>query len=216
VADSSRARPPRADEARGSALPTRRSWPSGATRSIVAAVGPLAALAGLTILLSLRPRDDVPRDPDAVVVLGGAGHERLELGIELGKRYNAALVLSSSAIAYGRRRGLVCGTDVLCLVPEPETTTGEARTVAELADVHGWHHVTVATSRFHSSRARVLFRQCLGDRVTVVGARAPDGQARDAATHLREALGTMAALTVRPACAQGRSLVLRRSHRRAP
>jgi uncharacterized SAM-binding protein YcdF (DUF218 family) len=173
--------------------------PSGGSWWIALTAGSFAALTG-TMIAALRPRDDVPQNPDAVVVLGGAGYERLELGIELSERHGAVLVLSSSAIAYGRRRGLVCGQEVLCHTPQPETTTGEARTLARLADHHGWDHITVATSRFHTTRARVLFRQCLGDRVTVVGARAPDGRGRGPLAHLREAVGTIAALTIRRAC----------------
>ena len=187
--------------------------PSGGCWWIAFAAGSFAALAGSTIV-ALRPRDDEPRNPDAVVVLGGAGYERLELGIELSTCHDAVLVLSSSAIAYGRRRGLVCGEDVLCHIPQPETTTGEARAIARLADGHGWNHVTVATSRFHSTRARVLFRQCLGDRVTLVGAPAPDGRARGLPTHLREAVGTIAALTIRRACPRGGSTALLRGGQR--
>lgn len=160
-------------------------------------VGLLVAAAGLF----LRPRDDVPRDPDAVVVLGGAGQERADLGLELVERFDATLVLSSSASIFGGRRGVVCGEDALCFEPDPATTTGEARNVAEFAERHGWEHVTVATSRFHTTRTRVLFRQCLGDRVTVVGTPPADGAwSFSPRRDLREAVGTLAALTVRRAC----------------
>ena len=164
--------------------------------------------AGLALVLSgaavaaLWPRNDVPRDPDAVVVLGGAGYERAELGIELADRYDAMLVLSSSAINFGRERGADCQHDpaILCLYPQPATTAGEARTVAALVEERGWGHVTVATSDFHTTRARVLFRQCLGDRVSVVGARPSESWARGLPTHVAEAAATVAALTTRRAC----------------
>ena len=165
--------------------------------------------AGLALVLSgaavaaLWPRNDVPRDPDAVVVLGGAGYERAELGIELAERYDAVLVLSSSAINFGRERGVACEQypAVRCLYrPQPATTAGEARAVAALVEESGWDHVTVATSDFHTTRARVLFRQCLGDRVSVVGARPSESWARGLRTYLVEAVGTVAALTTRRAC----------------
>ena len=164
--------------------------------------------AGLALVLSgaavaaLWPRNDVPRDPDAVVVLGGAGYERAELGIELAEHYDATLVLSSSAINFGRERGADCQHDpaILCLYPQPATTAGEARTVAALVEERDWDHVTIATSDFHTTRARVLFRQCLGDRVTVVGARPSERWVRGQRTYFREAAGTVAALTVRRAC----------------
>lgn len=148
---------------------------------------------------ALWPRDDEPQDPDAVVVLGGAGRERAELGIELSQRYDAQLVLSSSAAVFGESQGAECGVDTLCIDPVPETTVGEARAIAHLAAENGWGHVTVATSRFHTTRARIAFRQCLGDAVTVVGAVAPDRRG-EFWRHLREAVATAATLTVQRAC----------------
>jgi uncharacterized SAM-binding protein YcdF (DUF218 family) len=171
------------------------------SRRIVTATSAIAAgVLLLTGYLVFAPRDDEPRDPDAVIVLGGAGVERTRLGIELANRYEAELVLSSSAIYYGQRLGLECGVHVRCLHPEPQTTRGEAMTMGELAETEGWNHVTVATSRFHTTRARALFRQCLGDHVTVVGARPPDGGDVRFGRRLREAVGTIAAWTVQRAC----------------
>lgn len=72
--------------------------------------------------------------------------------------------------------------------------------VRDLVDEHGWEHVTVATSRFHTTRARVLFRQCLGDRVTVVGALPSDGEDRSLRVYTREAGATIVAATVQRAC----------------
>jgi uncharacterized SAM-binding protein YcdF (DUF218 family) len=165
------------------------------------AAGLAFVVAGAAVA-AMWPRSDVPRDPDAVVVLGGAGFERAELGIELAERYGAMLVLSSSAINFGRERGADCQHDptILCSYPQPATTAGEARTVAALVEERGWDHVTVATSDFHTTRARVLFRQCLGDRVTVVGARPSANWARGLPTYAAEAAATLAALTTRRAC----------------
>jgi uncharacterized SAM-binding protein YcdF (DUF218 family) len=147
------------------------------------------------------PRDDVPRDPDAVVVLGGGGPERAELGIELAERYDAALVLSSSAAIFGRWQGRECGVDALCFEPSPENTAGEAENVAALAEEHGWGHVTVATSDFHTSRSRYLFRQCLGrDAVTVVGAEVDRDAGAQLRLLLRESTAIVAGATLRRAC----------------
>jgi uncharacterized SAM-binding protein YcdF (DUF218 family) len=149
--------------------------------------------------VAMWPRDDVPLDPDAVVVLGGAGPERAQLGIELRDRFDTTLVLSTSAIHFAREEGVGCGPRVICIFrPLPETTIGEARRVAELADDRGWDRITVVTTRFHTTRARVLFRQCLGDDVSVVGAEAGGG--RGLWTYLEETAGTIAGFTFRRAC----------------
>jgi len=163
-------------------------------------IGVVLAALSIAFVRFLLPTDDVPRDPDVVVVLGGAGGERAELGIELAERYDAQLVLSSSAAVFGEKQGRTCGRDAICIEPEPESTRGEAREVARLAEQEGWQHVTVATTAFHTSRSRFLFRQCLGDRVTVVGA---PSEARPATTPLlllREGLGVIAGATFQRAC----------------
>ena len=152
--------------------------------------------AGTTI--AMWPRDDIPDHPDAIVVLGGGRAERVQLGIELRDRYDATLVLSASAWGHGYNLGLRCDVDAICVRPYPATTRGEASTIAALTETYGWDHVTVATTRFHTTRARVLFRQCLGDRVSVVGARPTE--ARGLTTYVRETVGTLAALTVRRSC----------------
>ena len=155
---------------------------------------------GLAFAWFMVPRDDVPRDPDAVVVLGGAGEERAQRGIALAARYDAQLVLSSNARFYAAAQGTVCDRDAICFEPVPENTVGEARNVAELAERHGWDHVTVATSDFHTSRTRFLFRQCLGDDVTVVGASREDRPRLVPQLLLREAVGVLAGATVERAC----------------
>jgi uncharacterized SAM-binding protein YcdF (DUF218 family) len=159
------------------------------------------AVAGLA--LYVMPRDDrVPPSADVVVVLGGAGPERAELGIELADEHDLDLVLSSSASIFARWQGRACNEDAICFEPSPENTAGEAQNMARMAEERGWEHVVVATSNFHTSRSRMLFRQCLGaDRVTVIGRTAAD-RASDTTPRLmlREATGVVAGLTIARAC----------------
>ena len=78
--------------------------------------------------------------------------------------------------------------------------TGSMRhsTLVELADEHGWDEVVVVTSDFHTARSRLLFRQCLGDRVAVVGA------SREGSVGFRQQLtevaGIVVGATIRRAC----------------
>jgi uncharacterized SAM-binding protein YcdF (DUF218 family) len=175
--------------------------PTGLWRSIIATGLSLAVFAALTAAV-LWPRNDDPQNPDAIVVLGGAGPERVQLGIQLRERYDAELVLSALAIGFGVYAGVDCRTDpdVACLNPEPRTTAGEARAIRRLVEERDWSHVTVATARFHSTRARVLLRQCLGDRVTIVGADPSPQYRRTVFDYVSEAVGTVAAATFQRAC----------------
>ena len=140
------------------------------------------------------PRDDVPIDGDVVVVLGGGDDERTELGIELTERFGVPLVLSSTARDSAAHLGWTCGRDAICFAPVPGSTAGEARTVAAMAETHGWEHV-VATSSFHTSRSRVLFEQCLSEgRVSLLGRPPPDGPQTTPRLVLRESFGVIAGI----------------------
>lgn len=176
------------DEASRSKRSRKRLW---------AAICILICIAVGTVY-AMWPRNDTPDQPEAVVVLGGAGIERVELGNRLRREYDAILVLSAQAPDYGWHLGLVCGRDAICIEPGESSTAGEAQAVAALVAEQGWRHVTIATSNFHTTRSRILFRQCLGDRVTVVGA--PPQHRRGLGTYPREMVATLAALTIRRAC----------------
>jgi uncharacterized SAM-binding protein YcdF (DUF218 family) len=159
----------------------------------------LLAVIGGALARWTTPRDDPVDSPDVVVVLGGAGEERAELGGALHERYDVRLVLSSSAQDFGADLGYTC-PPALCIVTDPETTAGEARGVARLAERYGWGEVVVVTTDFHTPRARLLFRQCLGGRVSVVGAPPADGDARGLRTRLNELAGMLAGSTFSRAC----------------
>jgi uncharacterized SAM-binding protein YcdF (DUF218 family) len=52
----------------------------------------------------------------------------------------------------------------------PYSTRGEARTVVRLAGARGWRSIVVVTSRFHVTRAHMLFRRCWHGPLSMVGA----------------------------------------------
>jgi uncharacterized SAM-binding protein YcdF (DUF218 family) len=168
--------------------------------SIVLVVSVIAlAVVGGALTRWTAARDDTIGSPDAVIVLGGAGPERAELGTELHERYEVPLVLSSSAQVFGSRLGYSC-PPAICITTDPETTTGESRGVARLAEQYGWNEVVVVTTDFHTARARLLFRQCLGERVAVVGASRTGGDGPGLKRRLNEVAGMVAGSTVLRAC----------------
>lgn len=159
-----------------------------------------ATVAAAAAVLALVPRNDEVGDVDAVIVLGGSGMERLELGVALATERDAPLVLSAEGIDRGAAAGLTCDVEVVCVNPEPATTAGEALTMHELAAERGWDRVAVATSDFHTNRSRALFRQCFGDRVDVVGADTPTTVRGEIYRSTRELVGHVAGRTLRRAC----------------
>lgn len=109
---------------------------------------------------------------DAVVVLGGEHDGREEFGIALARRLGAATVLLSNPYpADDPTMRPLCSprteeTDVriLCFVPDPSTTHGEASATRRFAQDYGWSSVAVVTWRYHLPRARLVFHRCLDDR----------------------------------------------------
>jgi uncharacterized SAM-binding protein YcdF (DUF218 family) len=155
------------------------------------------ALAAVGVVAAV-PRDDtLPDRVDAVVALGGSD-ARVALARDIAAEHDADLVLSSGSIFYGQGQGLACDVDAICLRPDPDTTVGEARGMAELAASHDWGTVAVATSSFHVNRSRLLFRQCLDD-VAVVGTEDPASPMTPWLT-LEELAGMLASVTVQRAC----------------
>lgn len=145
---------------------------------ILTAVGVCVAgiLAVTGYLLFTRPHGDPLSKADAIVVLGGENDGRLEYGLSLARQgYANTVVLSNSysdkpADLPDFQRACASGSPtvtVLCFVPDPFTTRGEAMYVARLAKQHNWRHVIVVSWNYHTVRARYVFHQCFTGDVTV-------------------------------------------------
>lgn len=140
----------------------------------------LAAWIAVTIRVVFLPAEDEPGRADAVVVLAGSKHERLDRGLELmSDGVSQTLVISDGLDPRQPRANRLCrqgrgdGFRVLCFTPDPDSTRGEARAVGELSDMLGWRRVLLVTSTFHVTRARMLFDRCLEADVDAVGAPYP-------------------------------------------
>jgi uncharacterized SAM-binding protein YcdF (DUF218 family) len=145
-------------------------------RWILIVVGVLVlAWVAATVRFLFVPVEDDPGKADAIVVLSGSKHERLDRGLELVREGVApVLVISGGLDPRQPRANELCrdggeSFSVTCFTPDPDSTRGEARTVADLARENGWKRVLVVTSRFHVTRARMLFDRCTDADVDAVG-----------------------------------------------
>ncbi|ETD30520.1 YdcF family protein [Williamsia sp. D3] len=110
---------------------------------------------------------------DAIVVLGGEHDGREKYGLQLATQGYADIVLLSNPYQAGD--GLMkqaCSSStrqvkVVCFLPNPGTTRGEAIFTQQMAERFGWGHVIVVTWRYHLQRTRYIFSQCFGGRATV-------------------------------------------------
>ena len=140
-------------------------------------------LAAGAVVLTLRfvffPTEDAVGHANAIVVLSGSKHERLDRGLELARQGVApVLVISNGYDPSQPGAPQLChhgapGFHVICFTPDPDSTRGEAEAVGRLARTHAWKRVLVVTSRFHVTRARMLFDRCLDGDVDAVGVTYP-------------------------------------------
>lgn len=139
---------------------------TAARRLLAVAVVLLAAVALLTARYILWPADDETGRADAVVLLAGGDGERQAHALRLMESGVApVLVVSHGTECAGRPY------EVVCFMPQPDRTQGEARGAARIARERGWRSLVVVTSTYHVSRSRMLFRRCFDGEVRVVGAR---------------------------------------------
>ena len=132
-----------------------------------------------TTVLFVRPREDSPARVDAVVVLSGSRKYRLPRALELMRTGVAPTLVISNGLdpSWRQARSLCRGGEsrfrVVCFVPNPDSTRGEAEAVSRLAARQDWRRVVLVTSRFHVTRARMLFDRCFDGDVGAVGTGSP-------------------------------------------
>ena len=196
-----------------SAPPRARTPPDGAhgvTRSklrrrlLVALSAVVVVFLALSLRLFVWPTTHDASRADVVLVLDGGDGERLRKERELMAR-DAAPILAVSA---GRElepdeAGGLCSEpqrfEVVCFVPTSDSTRGEARAFAKLAQQNGWEDVALVTSTYHVTRARMLIERCFDGRLRAVTASPGRDPLHWAARIGHEWLGTIDA-TVRRSC----------------
>jgi uncharacterized SAM-binding protein YcdF (DUF218 family) len=134
-------------------------------------------VAACLVLFTWSPWETgAPAHADAVIVLSG-GRERLPPAMALVRR-GVAPVLAISSVGRTRpwplgqrlcRRGRYAGAAVICFDAKPYSTQGEARAVERLVRARQWSRIVVVTSRFHVTRAHMLFRRCYDGGLWTVG-----------------------------------------------
>jgi len=107
---------------------------------------------------------------DAIVVLDGAG-PRLEVALRLARRRAAPIILLSvPSVQWNCPHWSTPGVRVVCFVPVPATTRGEAQFAAAQARAFGWKSLIVVSSVPQDTRARLRVERCFRGQVEVVTA----------------------------------------------
>jgi hypothetical protein len=142
-------------------------------RVLVLLVLVLAALAVASTILFVRPREDHPVRVDAILVLAGNATDRVPEGLRLWHAGVAPTLVLSRDTDDDFPRGLCGRPRVVCFQADPYSTIGEAESFAPIARRRGWKRVLLVSSVYHVTRARMLFRRCVGDGVLATGSHEP-------------------------------------------
>ncbi|AQA01548.1 hypothetical protein BVC93_02880 [Mycobacterium sp. MS1601] len=134
----------------------------------------VATVAGVVgYVLFTRPHGDVLGKADAIVVLGGDQDGRIDYGLQLARQgYADTVVIADSYPADYPviRRACASSTariEVVCFVPDPWSTLGEAMFASRMARERGWQHLIVVSWNFHMVRARYIFEKCFDGELTM-------------------------------------------------
>ena len=135
----------------------------------VAATGLLAG----GYFLFTKPHVDALTQADAIVVLGGDRDGRIDYGLSLAREgYADTVVIADSYGEDDREIKQACASGdttvtVVCFVPDPFSTRGEAMFTARLARERGWKHLIIVSWNWHMVRSRFIFEQCFDGRLTM-------------------------------------------------
>lgn len=162
---------PEGDQVAGK--PRRRRW---RWRFVAVALVICITVSAATARMFIWPVQGMPAHVSAVVMLNGPG-DRLDTAEDLAWQHRASFLVVSRPTPYWGH-GSVCApaiphVKVICFVPNPATTQGEAEFVGRLAKKYGWTSLVLVSIAPQDSRARLRVERCFSGPVYVVTASLP-------------------------------------------
>jgi uncharacterized SAM-binding protein YcdF (DUF218 family) len=108
----------------------------------------------------------MPAHVDAIVVPGGSG-DRIDAAVKLAKADRARYLVLSEGMPIPQQ---FCGTrigsaEVLCFMPNPDTTQGEAEGIARLGEKYSFQSIVLVTTPDQLWRAKLRFRRCYSGQI---------------------------------------------------
>jgi hypothetical protein len=162
---------PEGDQVAGKPRLHRWRW-----RFVTVALVIFIALSAATARLFIWPVQGMPAYVSAIVMLNGPG-DRLDTAEGLAWQHRASFLVVSRPTPYWGH-GSVCApaiphVKVICFVPSPATTQGEAEFVGRLAEKYHWTSLVLVSIASQDSRARLRVERCFSGPVYVVTASLP-------------------------------------------
>lgn len=171
-------------------------------RRVLAAIALMVACVGWflvsTVESILWPRQEIPEQADAIVILAGGQGERVVFGLaaaELGIADAIIVSTSSASIDLCAGRASAPEVQVFCVEANGGTDV-EAAQLAAIAEANGYESLLLVTSNYHMQRAERWLRRCFDGEVFPLAADATP--TRSLIRH--ELVGTAAQLTYQRSC----------------
>jgi hypothetical protein len=150
----------------------RRRLPRFWRRSLAAVAVIVAAFATATARVIVWPTQGMPPHVDAIVMMAGPG-DRMPVALRLARERRAPVLVVSRSQDNAGPCPAVPEVKIICFVPDPGNTRGEAEFASRLAKRYGWRSVVLVTTAEQDTRARLIMRRCYGGSVYVVTAALP-------------------------------------------
>jgi hypothetical protein len=132
----------------------------------------LIAFIGLTLRLFVFPVTNAPERSGAIFVLGGSGGGPITEGVILAKKGYAPLLdisLRPNQVCTPRVFHLTVPVRVTCFHANPQTTQGEARSIARVAEANHLHRIIVVAPMSQVTRARLRVSRCYSGQILMDG-----------------------------------------------
>jgi len=144
-------------------------WSRRRRRVLIALAMLLTLWCGATARLFIWPTTGMPARVDAIVVPGGAGN-RIAAAIALADHGLARYLVLSEGEPIPPQ---LCGTHVgaatvLCFMPNPDTTQGEAEATGRLSEEYGFRSIVLVTTPDQTWRAELRFGRCYSGKIYAV------------------------------------------------
>ena len=137
-----------------------------------------SAFAVFTARYMVWPPLTPPARADAIVMMAGSTG-RLERAVALANAGYAPVIVVSTPVSDTvgcPDPDIAPGIELICFIPDPRTTQGEARFADELARRRGWTSLLVVAGTTQVTRASLRMSRCFDGETTFVGVRSPAEQ----------------------------------------
>jgi uncharacterized SAM-binding protein YcdF (DUF218 family) len=142
----------------------------------------LVGFSAITARWFIWPEQGMPSRVDAIVMLDGAG-DRLGTALDLARQHRApVIVISYHVERHHHVNGKGCapqiteeftGVKVICFIPRPATTRGEAEFAGRLAEQYHWHSIVLVAIAPQDPVALLRAGRCFSGKIYVIDAPLP-------------------------------------------